>query len=71
MTTENTQSGARVGDCLEAHTIAGGGRRLGEIIEVLGRPGHEHYRVRWDDDHESICYPADGVSVLPHKPGDA
>lgn len=37
-------------------------RRTGEILEVLGTPGHEHYRVQWDDGHEAIFYPgADAV----------
>lgn len=32
--------------------------RLGEILEVLGSPDHEHYRILWDDERESIFYPA-------------
>jgi Domain of unknown function (DUF1918) len=32
--------------------------RIGEILEVLGGPGHTHYRVRWEDEHESLFYPA-------------
>ena len=35
------------------------------IVEVLGRPGHEHYQVRWDEQHESIVFPADGVRIIP------
>jgi hypothetical protein len=27
----------------------GSARRIGEILELLGEAGHEHYRVRWDD----------------------
>lgn len=37
--------------------------RFGEILEVLGLPGHVHYRVRWDDDHESIFYPGTDTVV--------
>ena len=37
----------------------------GQIIEVLGRGRHSRYRVRWDERHESIVYPADGVLVIP------
>jgi hypothetical protein len=55
---------AHAGDWLEAHGIPGKPPRRGEILEVLGRPGHERYRVRWDEKHESIVYPADGVSVV-------
>jgi Domain of unknown function (DUF1918) len=39
---------AHVGDLVvvEGHRI-GESRRVGEILEVLGGPGHEHYSVRW------------------------
>ncbi len=37
--------------------------RLGEILEILGLPGHPHYRVRWDDGHESIFYPGSDTHV--------
>jgi hypothetical protein len=57
-----------VGDRLEARGIHGEPARRGQIVEILGEPGHEHYKVRWDDQHESIVYPADGVEVL-HKTG--
>ena len=57
-------SGAHVGDWLETRGIHGEPARRGEIIEILGQPGHEHFRVRWDEQHESIVYPADGVSVV-------
>ena len=41
--------------------------RLGEILEVLGEPGREHYRVRWEDDHESIYFPADDAVITRPK----
>lgn len=37
--------------------------RKGEILEILGAPGHEHYRVRWEDGHESIFYPGSDARV--------
>ena len=46
----------------------GGERRLGEIMEVRGEPGHERYRVLWDDDHESIFLPACDVTIRRHAP---
>lgn len=58
---------ARVGDQLEARGIHGGTPRRGEVVEILGDPGHEHYRVRWDESHESIVFPADGVAVIPRR----
>ena len=50
---------AHVGDLVnvEGHRV-GEARRIGEILEVLGDAEHEHYRVRWDDDHESVFYPS-------------
>ena len=39
-------------------------------MEILGRAGHEHYRVRWDEQHESTLYPADGV-IITLRRGDA
>lgn len=43
--------------------------RRGEIIELLGLREHEHYRVRWDQRHESIVYLADGVIIIPPEHG--
>lgn len=37
--------------------------RKGEILEILGLPGHPHYRVRWEDGHESIFYPGSDTHV--------
>lgn len=37
--------------------------RTGEVLEVLGEPGHRHYRVRWDEEHESVFYPARETAV--------
>ena len=40
--------------------------RTGEILELLGEPEHERYRVRWDDGHESIFTPGSDT-VVEHK----
>jgi hypothetical protein len=65
MPTKPHPSGTRAGDWIECRGVHGKAPRRGEIIEVLDRNGHEHYRVRWDEKHESIVYPADGVIVTP------
>jgi hypothetical protein len=65
MPNKSVETGARAGDWIEPHGVHGQASRRGEIIEVLGGEGHEHYRVRWDEQHESIVYPADGVIVTP------
>ena len=67
MSTKNTLGAARVGDWLETRGIHGEPARRGQIVEILGEPGHEHYKVHWDEQHESIVYPADGVGVIHKK----
>ena len=49
---------AKVGDQIvvdAAHT--GEMPREGEVREVLSAGGVVHYRVRWDDGHETLFYP--------------
>ena len=54
---------AKAGDRLlvEAERI-GLHRREGEILEVLTGAAGMHYRVRWDDGHETTFFPS-GASV--------
>jgi Domain of unknown function (DUF1918) len=61
--------GGRVGDLVvvEGRRV-GQGRRIGEILEVLGEAGHEHYRVRWDADRESVFYPSSDATIQHAKP---
>jgi hypothetical protein len=41
--------------------------RLGEILEVFGEPGHERFRVRWDDGHESVFYPGNDATIRARR----
>jgi len=59
----------RVGDVIEARGVHGAASRRGTIVELLGSTAHRHYRVRWDEQHESIVYPTDGVIVGPRRLG--
>lgn len=60
--------GTGVGAVIEVHEHRlGETRRTGEILEVLGESGHEHYRVRWDDGHESIFYPSSDATIRQAK----
>jgi uncharacterized protein DUF1918 len=61
------QHRAEAGDSIviEGHHV-GDTQRTGEIVEVLGEPGHEHYRVRWDD-HESIFYPGSSDATIKFR----
>ena len=56
--------GGRVGDLVvvEGRRV-GQGRRIGEILEVLGEPGHGHYRVRWEAGHETVFYPSNDATI--------
>lgn len=65
MTEEHRRLAARVGDWLELHQGHGLPIRRGQIVEVLGRPLHEHYQVRWNEHHESMVFPREGVVIVP------
>ena len=59
--------GAKVGDriVVESERV-GTPSREGEILEVLGSPDAPHYRVRWEDGHESGFWPSAGSArVVP------
>ena len=56
-----------IGDLIEIEgKHVGESRRMGEILEVLGSSGHEHYRVRWEDSRETLFYPG-GHSSIVHR----
>jgi hypothetical protein len=62
---------ANAGDEIVVDSVqVGGPPRKGEILEVQGEQGHEHYLVRWDDGHESIFYPGSTTHLehLQSKP---
>ena len=61
---------ARRGDvvAVTAHRV-GETERLGEILEVLGDAEHPHFRVRWDDDRETIFYPSNDSVVRRRRRG--
>ena len=66
---QHTRATARVphaGDIIEVQGLPGYPPRRGQIVEVLGSHGQPHYRVRWDEQHESLYFPADGaLRVVP------
>lgn len=59
----------QTGDVIEVseHRV-GDTPRLGELLEVIGKPGHEHYRVRWADGSESIFYPSSDTVIRQRRP---
>lgn len=50
---------ATPGDWIEVDGTRGGSPKRGVILEVLGRGAHERLRVHWDEQHESLFYPAE------------
>lgn len=66
MSTASKQPGhqANPGDWLEVTGLPGRPPRRGQVTEVLGSAGHEHYRVRWDEQHESLFFPSEAVHVV-------
>jgi hypothetical protein len=54
----------RAGDeiVVSGHSV-GAAQRTAVILEVLGDPGHERFRVRWEDEHESILFPGEDSVV--------
>ncbi len=59
-----------VGDTIDVNARQGAPSRRGTITEVLGVGEHEHYKVRWDEEHESLFFPGsgEGVHVVHPKP---
>jgi hypothetical protein len=55
---------AQVGDriMIESNRV-GAGKRSGEVVEVITSPGGNHYRVRWDDGHETTFFPSSYATV--------
>jgi hypothetical protein len=55
---------ARPGDeiAITGHSV-GNAPRTAVILEVLGSAGHEHFRVRWEDGHESIYFPGEDAVI--------
>jgi hypothetical protein len=66
--THKTSAEVLVGDRVEVvgHRV-GDATRGGEIVEVLGEAPRQHFRVRWQDEHESLLYPSTDVAIIHRK----
>lgn len=55
---------AEVGDLIviAGHHV-GESERIAEILEVVGEPPNERYRVRWDDGRESVFRPGSDATI--------
>jgi hypothetical protein len=59
---------AKIGDEILVDALhTGGVPRRGEVLEVLDEGGTVHYRVRWEDGHESLYFPGSDAHVTPGK----
>ena len=55
---------AQVGDRITIeNNRVGGGTRAGTIAEVISQGGVSHYRIRWDDGHETVFFPSSDATV--------
>ena len=55
---------AEVGDHIVIETVTlDSPRRHGEVVEVIGQADRRHYRVRWQDGHESVYFPGPDARV--------
>lgn len=56
---------AAIGDEIVVQTeTVGRTPRCGEVLEVLVTGGEEHYRIRWDDGHESLLFPGPDTRIV-------
>ena len=59
---------AEVGDHIVIETAhLDAARRHGEVVEVIGQDDRRHYRVRWQDGHESVYFPGPDARVQDQK----
>ena len=62
-----TDRQAKSGDVVVVHGhMTGDPGRTGVIVEVLDAASdHEHYLVRWDEEHETLFWPGSDASIRP------
>jgi hypothetical protein len=62
-----TRMQATIGDMLHIHgKVVGQGEQTAKIIEVLGANGNPPFRVRYEDNHESVIFPGPDA-VVEHR----
>lgn len=59
---------AQIGDELVVDNMElGHPPRRGEVLEIMGEGDAMHYKVRWDDGHESVFFPSNTTHVVHLK----
>lgn len=63
---------AREGDrvIVEGNKV-GQARRSGKIVDVMKAREAQHYRVRWDDGHETVFYPGADARIDRSRPSQS
>jgi Domain of unknown function (DUF1918) len=62
---------AKKGDRIVVESAhVGQARREGEVLEVV-RGERDHYRVQWDDGHESIYFPSNDCRLAGSSAGSS
>jgi Domain of unknown function (DUF1918) len=64
-----TTAAAQIGDSIEVNGLPGKPPKRGRIVDVLSAHEHVHFRVHWDDEHESLLYPTGGTTVVHARAG--
>jgi hypothetical protein len=65
VSTEGEAMHAKAGDQIVIETATlDVPRRSGEVLEVIGEGERTHYRVRWQDGHESVYIPGPDARVV-------
>ena len=61
---------AQIGDriTIDSNRV-GAGRRRGEIVDIIAGAAGLHYRVRWDDGHETTFFPSSDATLEPPVEG--
>ncbi len=59
---------AAPGDWIEVDGTRGASPQRGVILEVIGSGAHERLRVHWDEQHESLFYPAEQGFAIHARP---
>jgi hypothetical protein len=59
LSAEELNASPQAGDWLKVDATGEWSPRRGVILEVLGTGAHMHFRVRWDEQHVSLFYPAE------------
>ena len=62
-----SHTSAHIGHWVRGRQGREGGR--GQIVEILGAPGYEHFQIRWNENHELMVFSNEEVRIIPARSG--